>query len=75
MKQLTKTKLKEIIREELLIEGGVSGAVFDLRDKWDETLELIATSGLNMDDKKYERMINNASKLFEKAISILEKIK
>ncbi len=73
--KLTKNTLRKIIKEELLNEGDILGAIFDLRDKWDDILDLTATSDLKIDDKKYERMIGTASKLFEKAISILEKIK
>lgn len=74
--KLTKNKLKEMIREELLNEKGGASLkhIQQLEDTWDNVLDDIATSNLTIDDRKYEQLINQATKVFNKALGILSKI-
>jgi len=74
--KLTKSKLKRIIREELLNEKGGASLkhIEQLEDAWENVLDDIAGSNLTIDDRKYEQLIIQATKVFEKALGILSKI-
>jgi len=74
--KLTKTKLKEIIKEELLNESG--GASLDmieqLEDAWSDVIFDIIDSEPLMDAHKYDKIIKDATKMFHRALGKLSKI-
>ena len=74
--KLTKTKLKEMIKEELLNESGGTSLdmIKQLEDAWSDVVYDIIDSEPLMDVPKYDKIIKDATKIFHKALGKLSKI-